>query len=157
MLVERIINKIINENVDIDKHGCHFAELKLNTTGQSGIVINDTVILFNTGGNAIATSLITGESTSFVPECISYHPHCNVANYCQKDGKHYVYLSEWDGKHRCFVEELYYNVNKNNWESRLVQILSLDIDDTVRGSGNMDWIYSILSKRRSIPRRFPGL
>ena len=128
------------ENVDIDRNGCHFAELKLNTKGQSGIIVNDTVILFNNGANAIATSLITGECTSFVPECNSYHPHCNVANYYQKDGKHYVYLSEWDGKHRCFVEELYYNVNKKNWESRLVQILSLNIDDTVRGSGNMDWI-----------------
>lgn len=128
------------ENVDIARNGCHFAELKLNTKGQSCIIVNDTVILFNNGANAIATSLITGECTSFVSECSSYNPHCNVANYYQKDGKHYVYLSEWGGKHRCFVEELYYNVNKNNWESRLVQILSLDIDDSVRGSGNMDWI-----------------
>ena len=128
------------ENVDIDRNRCHFAELKLKTTGQSGIIVNDTVILFNNGANAIATSLITGESTSFVAECNNYNPHCNVANYYQKEGKHYVYLSEWNGKHRCFVEELYYNVNKNNWESRLVQILSLDIDDDIRGYGNMDWI-----------------
>lgn len=128
------------ENNQIEQNRCCFSGLKLNTKGQSGVVIGDTVILFNTGGSAIATSLMTGESTSFLPECTKYNPHCNVANYYSYSGKHYVYLSEWDGQHRCFVEELWYDSAAHKWNSKLRQILSLDIDDSIRGVGNMDWI-----------------
>ena len=128
------------ENNDIDKFHCCFSELAIDAMGQSGIVVNDTVILFNTGGNAIATSLYSGEKTTFQTECSRYNPHCNVANYYQKEGRHYVYLSEWDGGHRCFVEELRYNTTQKKWESKLVQVLSMRIDDSIRGYGNMDWI-----------------
>lgn len=128
------------ENKDIDHHHCVLSELSINATGQSGIVVNDTVILFNAGGNAIATSLISGESSTFLPECSKYHPHCNVASYMRNNGKHYVYLSEWDGEHRCFVEEIKYDTRQKKWESQLVQVLSTSIDDRIRGFGNMDWI-----------------
>ncbi len=128
------------ENKDIDNHHCVLSELPIKATGQSGIFVNDTIILFHSGGNAIATSLLTGESSSFQPECTRYHPHCNVANYHHINGKHYVYLSEWDGEHRCFVEEIMYDKIQKKWRSKLVQVLSVSIEDNIRGFGNMDWI-----------------
>lgn len=128
------------ENTLLENNKCNFFDLGLNASGQSGIIINDTVIIFNTGGAATATAMLTNEKTAFNPECIDYHPHCNVANYYYKNGRHYVYLSEWDGQHRCFVEELYYDNSTKCWISKLVQIISMDIDDSIRGNNNMDWI-----------------
>lgn len=130
----------ITENTSLQQNRCVFSNLGLTSSGQSGVIINDTVINFNNGATATATSMATNEVTNFSPECTNYRPHCNVANYLHWNGKHYVYLSEWDGQHRCFVEELNYDVNAKVWHSQLVQIITMSISDDIRGIDNMDWI-----------------
>lgn len=138
--IEEIDNVVSNENEIVKESHCYYEKLNIDVACQSCIVINDTLIGFNNGGVASAISLITREKVDFTPKCITYQPHCNVANCYDKNGKHYVYLSEWDGKHRCFVEELSYNPTKKVWKSTIRQILSLNIGDSIRGKGNMDWI-----------------
>ena len=128
------------ENTSLQQNRCVFSNLGLMSSGQSGVIINDTVINFNNGATATATSMATNDVTNFSLECTSYRPHCNVANYLQWNGKHYVYLSEWDGQHRCFVEELNYDANAKVWHSKLVQIINMSISDDIRGIDNMDWI-----------------
>lgn len=138
--IDDIENISYHENEDIRKGKTFFSESNFDISGQSCISFNDTIIAFNTGGKATAISMISKERVSFTPESTTFHPHCNVANHYYYKGKHYVYLSEWDGLHRCFVEELSYNELSKKWSSRLVQIISLNVDDSIRGVGNMDWI-----------------
>lgn len=138
--INDIDSVIMNKKKDVKVPQCYYDKLNIDIACQSCIIINDTLIGFKTGGAATAISLVSKEKVDFSPECITYQPHCNVANCYDKNSKHYVYLSEWDGKHRCFVEELSYNPINKVWKSTTRQILSLNMDDSIRGKGNMDWI-----------------
>lgn len=109
--------------------------------GQSAFNIGDTVFSVKKKGLTNSIILDSSFSTSFKFENMEKtNPHSNTVDVMDWDGQHYVYISEWDGLHRCFVERLWFNPTTKKWLTMLVQTLSLDIPDSIRGDGNMDWI-----------------
>ena len=109
--------------------------------GQSAFNLGDTIFSIKNFGNALVTVLGSHKSKSFIFEGMAAKkPHSNTVDVMDWNGEHYVYISEWDGEHRCFVEHIWFNPVSKKWLTKLVQTLSLDIPDSIRGNGNMDWI-----------------
>ncbi len=109
--------------------------------GQSAFNIGDTIFSVEKSGRTYSIAVGSSFSATFKFEKMGMlKPHSNVADVMDWNGEHYVYISEWDGEHRCFVEQIRFNPFSKKWLTKLVQTLSLDIPDSIRGKGNMDWI-----------------
>lgn len=109
--------------------------------GQSTFNIGDTIFSVKKSGRTNSIVIDSSFSTVFKFEKMEIlKPHSNAVDVMDWNGEHYVYISEWDGEHRCFVERIWFNSTSKKWITSLVQILSLDIPDSIRGKGNMDWI-----------------
>ena len=107
---------------------------------QGAFLFDGHVVTLNIGAHAKAFNLADGSlSAAFDLDCARYNPHCNVADITRRGGRNYIYISEWNGDRRFFVEEIRHK--GRNWSSKLVQVISADgVPDSVKGAGYMDWV-----------------
>ena len=114
--------------------------IKTPDSRQGAFVTDGYYVTLNIGAHAKAFNLGTGElEASFDFASAAYNPHCNVVDINRFRGRDYVYISEWNGDRRFFVEELRHKGRK--WSGKLVQTISADlVPDAVKGEGYMDWV-----------------
>lgn len=108
---------------------------------QASFVCQNHLVTLDNDGHAIAYSLPDGkDSTFFDLASLPYKPHCNVADIRRYHGHNYLYVTEWNGQRRAFVEDIRWDRRSNSWSSELVQIISCDADSTIVGAGYLDWV-----------------
>lgn len=108
---------------------------------QGSFVCQNHLVALTNDGYAMAYSLPDGkDSTSFSLASLPYKPHCNVANIMKKGKHNYLYVTEWNGQRREFVEDIHWDKKTNTWSTELVQIISCDADTTLVGAGYLDWV-----------------
>lgn len=114
--------------------------VKVPDSRQAAFLVDGHVVTLNIGAHAKAFRLSDGTlDASFDLGCAPFNPHCNVADITRKGSRNYLYVSEWNGERRFFVEDFHHKGNK--WSSKLVQTLSASgIPDEVKGAGYMDWV-----------------
>ena len=114
--------------------------VKVPDSRQAAFFFDDHIVTLNIGAHAKAFRLSDGTlDASFDLGCTAFNPHCNVADITRKGGRNYLYVSEWNGDRRFFVEDFRHKGKK--WSSRLVQTISANgISDEIKGSGYMDWV-----------------
>lgn len=106
---------------------------------QASFVCEGHLVCLSNDGHACAYPLYDRtDSTLFDLASVVYTPHCNVANLVRKGGQNYLYVSEWNGERRFFVEKI--TLKNGNWKTKLVRTFSLDMPDEISGAGFMDWV-----------------
>ena len=108
---------------------------------QASFISHEHLVCLSNDGHAIAYPLfLTEDSTCFDLASSSFQPHCNVANVRKRKGQDYIYVSEWDGHRRLFVEMVKRDRLTATWDARMVQTITTDIPDSIAGGGFRDWV-----------------
>ncbi|MBQ2551009.1 MAG: sulfatase [Bacteroidales bacterium] len=114
--------------------------VKVPDSRQAAFFCDGHIVTLNIGAHAKAFRLSDGNlDAKFDLACAEFNPHCNVADMTTRKGRNYLYISEWNGERRFFVEDFRHKGNK--WTSRLIQTISANrIPDEIKGFGYMDWV-----------------
>lgn len=127
---------------------CRMDKIFTPTCKQASCIVDGHLIALRDNGEAYAYRLFQDrDSVIFNLASAQYRPHCNVANVWRKSGRNYMYLSEWNGQRRMFVEDIAYNRRTNTFDTRLVQIFSIDMPDSISGPGFMDWVIDVKGRK----------